>query len=269
MYRGFQLVDLVSEHVDCRTGVLGSLRKGERYEKWKKLILSYRSKVNQAINCCFLEDGSIDGSKMQENWFPQIRADVFISHSHGDEILARKLSYWLYVTFGLRAFIDSDVWGYAPDLEEKLLRIYCRYSDQEDYDDLKNFVSAHVHMMLSVALNQMIDNAECLFFLNTPSSISIDAPIEGTTPSPWIYSEIAMSRLIRKKSKGEHRGLLFESEQDLFADRPIRYTLPMDHLTKLNSDDLLMWKKYCKAASHHHLKALDCLYQLNPLKKDE
>lgn len=266
MYKGFQLVGIDFDNYKGSESRCPALRV---CVEWSEVIRSNKCKVEEAINGCFLEDGSIDGSKMQENWFPQIEADIFISHSHGDKKLAQELSKWLYVTFGLKAFIDSDVWGYAPNLEKKLLRIYRRYSDQEDYDDLKNFASAHVHMMLSVALNQMIDNTECLFFLNTPSSISIDAPIDGTTPSPWIYSEIAMSRLIRKKSKGEHRGLLFESEQDLFADRPIRYTLPMDHLTKLNSDDLLMWKKYCKAASHHHLKALDCLYQLNPLKKDE
>lgn len=266
MYKGFQLVGIDFDNYKGSESRCPDLRV---CVEWSEVIRSNKCKVEEAINGCFLEDGSIDGSKMQENWFPQIEADIFISHSHGDKKLAQELSKWLYVTFGLKAFIDSDVWGYAPNLEKKLLRIYRRYSDQEDYDDLKNFASAHVHMMLSVALNQMIDNTECLFFLNTPSSISIDAPIDGTTPSPWIYSEIAMSRLIRKKSKGEHRGLLFESEQDLFADRPIRYTLPMDHLMKLNSDDLLMWKKYCKAASHHHLKALDCLYQLNPLKKDE
>lgn len=266
MYKGFQLVGIDFDNYKGSESRCPDLRV---CVEWSEVIRSNKCKVEEAINGCFLEDGSIDGSKMQENWFPQIEADIFISHSHGDKKLAQELSKWLYVTFGLKAFIDSDVWGYAPNLEKKLLRIYRRYSDQEDYDDLKNFASAHVHMMLSVALNQMIYNTECLFFLNTPSSISIDAPIDGTTPSPWIYSEIAMSRLIRKKSKGEHRGLLFESEQDLFADRPIRYTLPMDHLTKLNSDDLLMWKKYCKAASHHHLKALDCLYRLNPLKKDE
>lgn len=123
--------------------------------------------------------------------------------------------------------------------------------------------------MLSVALNQMIDNTECLFFLNTPSSISIDAPIDGTTPSPWIYSEIAMSRLIRKRLPKRYKRSLSESRQECFAAQSVRYTLPMDHLTELNSDDLLMWKEYCKAASRHHLKALDCLYQLNPLEKDE
>lgn len=266
MYRGFQLVGIDFDNYKGSESRCPDLWV---CVEWMEVIRSNKCKVEEAVNGCFLEDGSIDGSKMQENWFPQIEADIFISHSHGDKKLAQELSKWLYVTFGLKAFIDSDVWGYAPNLEKKLLRIYRRYSDQEDYDDLKNFASAHVHMMLSVALNQMIDNTECLFFLNTPSSISIDAPIDGTTPSPWIYSEIAMSRLIRKRLPKRYKRSLSESRQECFVAQSVRYTLPMDHLTKLNSDDLLMWKKYCKAASRHHLKALDCLYQLNPLKKDE
>lgn len=53
-------------------------------------------------------------------------------------------------------------------------------------------------MIFSVALTQMIDNTECLFFQNTPNSITPNATINHTE-SPWIYFEIAMSRLIRKK----------------------------------------------------------------------
>lgn len=266
MYRGFQLIGIESYYYSWRTR-LYSLEK-EKMNKliqWNELIQLNQSKVEEAIDACFFKDGSIDGSRMQENWFPQVKADVFISHSHGDEKLAQNLSKWLYVTLGLKAFVDSDVWGYAPRLEEKLLKLYAPSSFEEE--ELRKLVSAHVHMMLSVALNQMIDNTECLFFLNTPNSISIDAPTNGTTPSPWIYSEIAMSRLIRKKSKGEHRGLLLESELDHFADRPIRYTLLMDHLTKLDSNSLWDWERKWDGHSlelNDRVTALDYLYELNP-----
>lgn len=47
---------------------------------------------------------------MQVSWFPQIKADVFISHSHSDEKLAIIFAGWLYNAFGLTAFIDSCVW---------------------------------------------------------------------------------------------------------------------------------------------------------------
>lgn len=264
MYKGFQLVGIDFDNYKGSESRCPDLWV---YVEWMEVIRSNKCKVEEAINGCFLEDGSIDGSKMQENWFPQIEADIFISHSHGDKKLAQELSKWLYVTFGLKAFIDSDVWGYAPNLEKKLLRIYRRYSDQEDYDDLKNFASAHVHMMLSVALNQMIDNTECLFFLNTPSSISIDAPIDGTTPSPWIYSEIAMSRLIRKRLPKRYERSLNESCQKHFAAQSVRYTLPIDHLTKLSRIDLKNWKSDCDWHVHCPHAALDCLYRLKHKKK--
>lgn len=269
MYRGFELINIslgFSTFIKYRSTLLEIIMMKKK--KWKKFIHSNKNKVEEAIDDCFLRDGSIDGSRMKENWFPQVKADVFISHSHGDKKLAQELSEWLYMTFGLKSFIDSDVWGYAPVLEGKLLDTYCLYYSQEE--ELKKFVSAHVHMMLSIALNQMIDNTECLFFLNTPNSRSIDAPIDGTTPSPWIYSEVVMSRLIRKRNPQEYRlRYAVESVQMNLSDQPIRYTLPMDHLTKLSVEDLQAWKEKCNECSCRSHTALDNLYKLKPLKDYE
>lgn len=271
MYRGFQL-RLNSPRSTSRSS--RSLPTNKFIEELKgyadyggEMLKADRAAVRNKLDEYLLSDGSLDGSKMQEDWFPQIEADVFISHSHRDEDLAFGLAGWLYENLGLTSFVDSAVWGYAPNLEKKLLRIYSHYSDQEDYDDLKNFASAHVQMMLSVALTQMIDNTECLFFLNTPSSISIDAPIDGTTPSPWIYSEIAMSRLIRKRLPKRYERSLNESCQKHFAAQSVRYTLPMDHLTKLSRIDLKNWKSDCDWHVHCPHAALDCLYRLKHKKK--
>lgn len=268
MYRGFQL-DLSQRAYSLKVSPNPKWEK-RKLMHWYSLIDSNRRKVEEAIDVCFLDDGSIDGSRMQENWFPQVKADIFISHSHGDKELAQELSKWLYMTFGLKAFIDSDIWGYAPVLEEELLCNYLYYSSQEEEEELKKFVSAHVHLMLSIALNQMIDNTECLFFLNTPNSISINAPIDGTTPSPWIYSEIAMSRLIRKRIPKRYKRKIvsLNEAQKLFSAQPIRYTLPMDHLTKINSSNLKEWKEEFFSSCECYEDPLDCLYNLPlPRKK--
>ena len=269
MYRGFQLVNLFPSFSNFIKDVSTLPEIMEKNKEWKEFIQSNKNIVEEAIDVCFLDDGSIDGSRMQENWFPQVKADIFISHSHGDKELAQELSKWLYMTFGLKAFIDSDIWGYAPVLEEELLCDYPYYSSQEEEEELKKFVSAHVHMMLSIALNQMIDNTECLFFLNTPNSISINAPIDGTTPSPWIYSEVAMSRLIRKivPKRYKRKIVSLNERQKVFSAQPIRYTLPMDHLTKLSVGDLQEWKEECKECSCRSHTALDYLYKLKPLKR--
>lgn len=268
MYRGFQL-DLKGRFREGRRSISEFIERLKEYEdQGEDMNEENESIVQDTLDDFFLPDSSIDGSKMQENWFPQIEADVFISHSHQDEELALGLAGWLYEEFRLKAFIDSTVWGYSQDLEDKLLETYNKHSSEHNYDVLKNFASAHVHMMLSVALNQMIDNTECLFFINTPNSISLNAPIDETTPSPWIYSEIAMSRLIRKRTPSKHRkpkeGPLFESYS---AELPIRYTLPMDHLEKLTLKDLQEWERDCQNNSSRSIKALDSLYKLKPTNK--
>src|SRR5438309_1285086 len=71
--------------------------------------------VKQALEA-FLVAGKVDGSEMQDHWFPKIEADVFISHSHTDELAAIELAGWLKDQFGLNSFIDSCVWGHADEL---------------------------------------------------------------------------------------------------------------------------------------------------------
>lgn len=264
MYRGFQL----ELRTDC------SLFKFKREFQYyhsvgKNLFEEHQDEVQSVLGNFLLSDGSIDGSKMQENWFPQIEADIFISHSHQDEGLAIALAGWLYKKFGLVSFIDSCVWGYADNLKNLLFETYLEFSDSRDPISLHRFVSSHVHMMLSVALNQMIDNTECLFFLNTPNSISIDAPIKETTSSPWIYSEIAMSRLIRKQIPKRLKKL--NESQNAFSLKLIRYRLPMGHLLAIDEQDVLGWEKSYNRSSHDiytpHPHALDKLYKLVDSKR--
>ena len=51
---------------------------------------------------------------------------------------------------------------------------------------------------------QMIDSCECIIFLNTPNSVKPREVIDKLV-SPWIYSEIGVTKLITKKSINEHR----------------------------------------------------------------
>lgn len=83
-------------------------------------ISNQKNRIIEKLSSFVGENGSLDGSKMQENWFPQVEADVFISHSHKDEKLAIALAGWLKDTFGLTAFIDSCVWGYSNDLLKQI-----------------------------------------------------------------------------------------------------------------------------------------------------
>lgn len=110
-------------------------------------------------------DGVIDGTKLQENWFPtKHKFNVFLSHSHNDKQLAIALAGFLKDKLGLNAFIDSCLWGYSNDLLKEIDQRYCRHRNGVSFDyNKRNYSTSHVHMMLSIALSRMIDNCEAVF----------------------------------------------------------------------------------------------------------
>ena len=122
--------------------------------------------------------GELKASEIEKDWFPEIKADVFWSHSHKDEKDVIALAGFLN-NLGLTTFIDSCVWGYADDLLKQIDDTYC--ISKKSSDDLIDFYSyqkrnqstTHVHMLLNGALMKMMDNTECLIFLDTPNSLKM------------------------------------------------------------------------------------------------
>jgi len=241
------------------------LRDGkERYSSQKKSI-------RKVIDSFVLDNGNLDGTKMQNNWFPGVKADIFLSHSHQDEELAIALSECLYKEFGLNVFIDSCIWGYADDLLKSIDNKYCKNPNGETYDYKKrNYSTSHVHMMLSTALTMMIDSTEATMFLNTPNSVTVNDTI-NKTESPWIYSEITMTQLIRQKEIKEYRmhpiTELYSEGGYLEKSFGVEYNLPTEHLTDISAEILDRWmrlwkykgEKYSTDSKKH---VLDVLYEL-------
>ena len=216
-------------------------------------------------------DGSLNANKMTASWFPMIEADVFISHSHKNINQVITLAGWLMETFKLTSFIDSCIWGYADDLLELIDKEYCINANKPgepgnkkttyDYNK-RNYSTSHVHMMLSTALTSMIDNTECLFFYNTPESICPGDVINATI-SPWIYSEISISRLIRQKSLSEHREVIKFAKRNVFAEAEkqlaVKYDVQLSHLFQLDNNKLANWKEIFNRDLTQ--KPLDILYK--------
>eukprot|EP01029_Cantina_marsupialis_P013240 TRINITY_DN29292_c0_g1_i1.p1 TRINITY_DN29292_c0_g1~~TRINITY_DN29292_c0_g1_i1.p1 ORF type:complete len:233 (-),score=20.57 TRINITY_DN29292_c0_g1_i1:186-809(-) len=198
---------------------------------------------------------------MQENWFPKVNADIFISHSHSDRDTAIILAGILKKAFNIDSFIDSCVWGYSDELLREIDNQYCLQPDGYYNYQKRNFSTAHIHMMLSTALNMMIDNTECLFFLNTKNSVSTSGII-SKTESPWIYSEIATSKVIRRRDPIRFNkrsiGTFAEGGQIINKGLHIDYTLDLDHLTNIDFNDLMKWMENYKEDQH----PLDVLYKL-------
>lgn len=147
------------------------------------------AKLDNIING---QNGVVDGTTLQNFWFPTQAAgyDVFISHSHNDLGYAINLASWLERRCGLRCFIDHFVWNSADDLLKRIDNVYTWEPERKVYDYIKrNFSTSHVHAMLSMAILDIIDCSECCIFIESDQSISLEG-IKTKTLSPWIYEEL-------------------------------------------------------------------------------
>lgn len=237
----------------------------EYYEHGKNMYTSKESIIYSTLENYIGENGSIDGSKLQNDWFPDIKAHVFLSHSHIDEKLAISIAGWLNKNFDLDVFIDSCVWRHCDDLLNEINNSYCKIPDKENtyYLDKTNHSASHVYMMLANALNGIINNTECIIFLNTPNSIKSTTKeiIESKTTSPWIHSEILATKLLRITDISPQRKqqILQESGQPIFSNLNITYNEDLKHLIKLNDNVLKTWQKF---NNHKSENALNHLYQI-------
>lgn len=221
----------------------------------KKETSDYCNELN-----CYISNETLDGSQLQNDCFPQIEANVFISHSHNDKDLANALAGWLNESFGLEVFIDSNVWEYADKILEDINERYSKKRENHFeggylYDHQACIYSSqHVNMMLSIALQKMIEKVECVILLNTNNSIKVFDDINQTinkTYSPWIYSEIVCTEIIQKKPLLLYRNYpsaicesdTYESTNFIKAMAlKVSYDISLEHLIKLNEQDLIDWK---------------------------
>lgn len=227
-----------------------------------------KDRIQKSLNTFFQRDESLDGSKIMENWFPQLDVHVFISHSHKDEDEVISLAGWLYDNFGIKSFIDSCVWGYGNNLIQMLDNEYSWKDSSKGiyYYEKVLQSSSHVHMMLSSALSTMIDNTECLIFYDTPNSIE-PFGLTDKTESPWIFSELAFSQIVRlktpkrvKKQISERKYYSADDKEHFEKGLKIKYDINAAHLKKINADILNKWDNLANSLDSE--EALDKLYEI-------
>ena len=275
MYRGFSLNiendSLFNKHLivilkqNNNQNLLNNyLRVDFDYRKlYDRINPNYKSTINTKINDFINDNKEINLTDIGENWFPNIEADVFISHSHKDEKLAIKLALWLHYCFGIKAFIDSTVWGYSRDLLYKIINnraynYFFDYPNSYNFDETLN-INSHIDMLLSMALTKMIDKCECLIFLNTPNSISRENTME-ITYSPWIYHEIGVSKVIKRTKPNRLQnkyGLVYFSKS---AENVIPFLeTDTSHLFKLDENILNSWRE---KSNMRGVEELNYLYRI-------
>lgn len=196
--------------------------------------------VKSQLENYLVKGESLDATKIKADWFPDLpECHVFISHSHKDIELAKRFAKWLYDRFNIISFIDSEVWGYSEKLLRELDDKYSRNEPDNGYYsyEKRNVSTAHVHTLLTTALLQMMDNTECLIFLNTPNSTTTSDILKASTLSPWIYTEILASKILRPHRSRKAAILDYAVES---RSLQIEYTFETDHLIAISYEDDLL-----------------------------
>lgn len=233
------------------------------FEAGRLVYKDFENKSKKCLKEFILDNGRIDGTAVKEYWFQMENVDVFLSHSHDDKNKVIAFSGWLKEVFGLTSFVDSCVWGYCDDLLKEIDNEYCWQKQSKTYNyNMRNYSTSHVHMMLSIALSEMIDRTECIIFFNTPKSVEIRSNLSdvkrGTkaiTLSPWIYNELAITSTIRQMpiTRGQ---TVIEHAESFALNEKRRLTIEYDidkflgQLLELTQDDLIDWKKNYQMSRH-------------------
>lgn len=270
MYRGFNLKldkDIFSDEEINYYSRIAETEISDSMKNFPHLYISI-----------FKDKNILDAKQIMNKYFPQYnRFDIFLSHSHNNIDLALTIAGILKKEFDLNVFVDSIVWRNCTDLLRNIDKKYCRRKDGLYDYNRRNYSTSHVYLILMNSLNMMIDECEALFFLNTPDSICIKDNLNNIddldkTLSPWIFSELQTSEIIRKKVPKRllsKETRLFSENKDLISLNEsyqfwIEYEAKLDHLTKMSQDDFLKW---IYSDYDNPNEALDGLYEIYPLEK--
>lgn len=263
MYKGYIIDDFDDIEESVTNGTID-------LSEDKEHVYSVNEEFNFGLDKFILKasvnkDLLLDGTKIINEYFPEIKADIFISHSHKDVEKAKQFANLIHWKTGLKSFIDSEVWRHADSLLKKIDK-YCKCTDGlYDYNK-RNTSTGYVHMMLNTALLTMIDKCECLFFLSTPNSFETANEIRNSTFSPWIYSELSMANSIEKKIperlKTINKALIESSENfsnDAQEDIKIVLKPRIENLIGCNFSTVENWLENCDYSKKE--SNLDGLYE--------
>lgn len=251
----------------------------EEYRKiGKELFENNKREIMNNLDKYISPNGKIQVNSLEEDWFPKVDADIFLSHSHQDEEKAILLAGFLNKKFSIKTFIDSIIWKNSLDLLKKIDDEYNRTENGSYSYRGSTWAATNVNLILMMALTKMIDKCECAFFLETPNSLEISSSNdEKNTGSPWIYSEIEILNKIRKKplKRFEHS---LESLEIFKSDSfpQFRYELNLEKFYLVNLKVLKKWiegdiyqnqideilKQFENSHNYKNIKSLDKLYKI-------
>ena len=92
----------------------------EYKEVEKKIMEDKKESITKNLREYLREDKLIDFTKLQDDCFPMVDSDVFISHSHKDMDVVTGLAGWITEKFKVNVFVDSYIWNYCDDLLKEI-----------------------------------------------------------------------------------------------------------------------------------------------------
>ncbi len=228
----------------------------------------HQKHVRECLSDYISTDGVINGSELRENWFSIETTDIFISHSHKDINKVKAFAGWLYNKFRLTSFVDSCAWGYCDDLLNIIDKKYCYKKEKGTYNyNLRNYTTAHVHMMLATAIVETMNRSECVIFFNTPNSIVMSDQLSfinskdyEKTTSPWIFYELTMISKMNRVKPIRKTSVLSHTDYKKRDNLNIQYDVSdiIETIPIIDDNRLIRW-------SDHHNKCchpLDELYSI-------
>ncbi len=196
-------------------------------------------------NFSFYNNGVIEVKHIEDKWFPNVRCQVFLSHSHKDEDKALALAGFLKDKCNVDVFVDSCLWSFSNDLL-KIIDNHCCRTKSGNYDyNLRNITTTQVHLILNMALAKMIHCTECFMFMKTNNSIYKGKNVSiKQTESAWISDELLIANIISRRSKEVHRkefrvGHTFSLNESCHSFPKFIYDLSFMDLKSLSCNDLL------------------------------
>lgn len=207
--------------------------------------------------------GTIDGKALQNYVFPTGNVDdynVFISYSHNDENLVKRLVAFFQDYCGLRVFLDYYVWKSADSLLKKIDDRYCRAKDNKQYIyGRRNFSTSHVHAMLSMAIMDIINKTECCIFLDSNHSIemgNLSNTSRARTLSPWLYEELSFMRYLPLQQLKVRTKMFSSGMENLYEGigLKIAHEVTVKGFLNMDATDLMLLSQY------RGEKGLDALY---------
>ncbi len=230
--------------------------------------LSFQNKSNdfysELLTYATGEDGYIDGSMLNDYVFPvDEEYNVFISYSHNDRKIARRLAYYLVNECKLKVFLDEFVWGSADDLLHAIDDEYCMNDEETEYIySRRNLSTSYIHSLLSMSIMDVISKAECCIFIDSDHSICLDE-LKGSdamTLSPWLYEEIFIMNHLPQQPLKRYRFFCDSSLESLNESLNIRLSVDMHGFHNLSYDDLRLLGQYPGT------RGLDALYISHKVK---